>query len=356
MAMPNASEVICDIIVVCWNQRGHTQRCLDSVCAKTDIPSRLILVDNGSETETAVFLESIQSAGWIREVRLLRNATNEGYARGVNKGLREATAPWVCLLNNDTIVGDRWLSEMVDVMESEPRLGLLNPASNVFGMTPVNSRVVGGVPVNEGKGGNAQQWVEATGCVGFCLLMRRAVLERVGVLDERFGIGYFEDTDYSVRARAAGYDCGISLRAYVFHVGGASFQLVADRDELFRRNEVKFYEKWPRERPERIAWILPPRGQADDGSRTSLEEIRQLANRGHKVWVFYPSARTASVPWHLSVVRRPLPKGIFSPGVLWGVLTKKKRFERIVVEGGRLGALLGRLQSIHRAPVTSLER
>ena len=101
----------CDIIVLVWNQPALTRRCVESVLAHTRTPARLLLVDNGSDAPTQAYLASVASHGSV-QVQTLRNDTNEGFARGMNRGLRASGAPWVCLLNNDTIVTPGWLTEL----------------------------------------------------------------------------------------------------------------------------------------------------------------------------------------------------------------------------------------------------
>ena len=357
----------CDLILLCWNELAHTRRCVESLLQHTDVPSRLLIVDNGSDQETADFLQRlrladaapltppgarIRPAGGIQEIRLLRNERNEGYARGMNRGLRESSARWVCLLNNDIVVTAGWLREMISVMENEPRLGILNPASNNFGMAAPEkgaARRSGaarqqGLVVRRPPAAAARRWIETNGCSGFCFLIRRSVLDQVGLFDEQFKRGYFEDADYSMRVRAAGYDCGIALGCYVSHVGGASFQRVSNRNEVFHQNEQRFYQKWPKPRPQRIAWIL-----ADFKGHSAAEireQIRRVANDDHQVRIYHTRRTREAVPAHHRVVARELPETLFYPAVLWHILTKKKKFHRIILcARPKIGRWLERLRA-----------
>ena len=127
--------VDCDIVVLVWNQPAITRRCIESLFACTHRPVRLLIVDNGSDAPTRAYLATVVSQHSI-EVIHLRSETNEGFARGMNYGLRTSTAPWTCLLNNDTIVTDGWLDRMLEVGAAYSEIGLINPVSNTFGDRP----------------------------------------------------------------------------------------------------------------------------------------------------------------------------------------------------------------------------
>jgi hypothetical protein len=87
--------------------------------------------------------------------------------------------------------------------------------------------------------------VETDRLVGFCLLIRRGLIDKVGLLDERFGIGCFEDDDYCLRARQAGYRAVMARDAFIHHHGGATFQgSGVDFAAVMRKNEQVFRAKW----------------------------------------------------------------------------------------------------------------
>ena len=91
-------------------------------------------------------------------------------------------------------------------------------------------------------------WSTRGRLVGFCLLIRRAVIDAIGVLDERFGIGCFEDDDYCLRAIQAGWRAVIARDAFVHHFGGRTFMGSGlDHAAILRENEQRFREKWAAE-------------------------------------------------------------------------------------------------------------
>src|SRR5262249_37952507 len=152
--------------------------------------------------------------------------------------------------NNDTVVTDGWLTRLVDAVERTPGAGLAGPVSNyVSGQQLVEA---GYASLDE-----LDRWAAAWSAshdgetrpagrvVGFCLLARREVIQAIGGLDERFGAGNFEDDDFCVRARAAGFGAVIARDAFVHHTGNQTFagQRI-DYAESLTRNGAMFEEKW----------------------------------------------------------------------------------------------------------------
>ncbi len=217
----------CDIIVPVWNQLEFTTRCVESMRKNTRYPHRLILIDNNSDEETAGYLEGLTRAN--KDIALIRNGENLGFIKATNQGLRLSDAPYVCLMNNDTEATPGWLTEMVSVAESSPLIGLVNPRSSQPKKCESNKR-----------------YLEANQCMGYCMLIKREVLERIGYLDEAYGVGGFDDTDFSKRAGLAGYKCVCAKKAYVYHDWHTSFKEAGNREESVRRNEEIFFNKWGR--------------------------------------------------------------------------------------------------------------
>jgi len=165
-----------DIVIPVWNQPDVTQRCLRSLVECTEMPLRLILIDNASSAETQTLLTKFQPPERFLVTRI-RNPENLGFVKAVNQGIRAGSAPWVCLLNNDTVVTPGWLEEMLKVALSDPSVGLVNPTSNSLGFSP------GEQPLEAFALGCKRfsgQWTQLTSALGFCLLARRSLLESGG--------------------------------------------------------------------------------------------------------------------------------------------------------------------------------
>jgi glycosyltransferase involved in cell wall biosynthesis/Flp pilus assembly protein TadD/2-polyprenyl-3-methyl-5-hydroxy-6-metoxy-1,4-benzoquinol methylase len=231
------------IIIVVHNQVAYTRECVDSIRLRTDEPYELIFVDNGSTDGTAEYLRTLTQA------QIVSNRENRGFPAAANQGIALAHGEFALLLNNDTVVTTGWLRWMLDVFKKDCRIGLVGPCSNNVSGEQM-------IPVHEDLSsldGFAWEWgkkhrgvvVETDRLIGFCLMLRRAVLDQVGALDERFGIGCFEDDDLCRRALDAGWKAVIARAAFVHHYGNRTFLGSGiDLAGVLKSNREKFNQKW----------------------------------------------------------------------------------------------------------------
>lgn len=223
------------IVIVNWNTRDLLGACVERVRAATRPRYELVLVDNGSSDGSACAMRQWEDV----RTRVVLLPENVGYAAGNNRGIEAAQGDVVCLLNSDAFVTRGWLEPILESLGDE-RVGMAGPCTNNckgkqrrkcwFGMPPA-------------------WWARPTRYVDylsfFCVAIRRDVLRSVGALDERFGVGCFEDDDYCRRARQAGYNLKIVGRSWVWHEAHATFR--ANRvccDAQIGRNRSLFDEKW----------------------------------------------------------------------------------------------------------------
>lgn len=227
-----------DLVVCVHDALEDVQRCLASVLAHTAPPYRLILVDDGSGPQTAAWLRAFaaeQGEGCL----LLRSDEATGYTFAANRGLRAGDAPWVLLLNSDTEVTAGWLDRLLDCGRSDPRIGLVGPLSNAATYQSIPEQREGDDwavnPLPQGfdlaawaalvAADSARLWPRLPFLNGFCLLLRRAMLEAVGTLDEAiFGAGYGEENDLALRARAGGWSLALADDAFVYHALSRSYR------------------------------------------------------------------------------------------------------------------------------------
>ncbi|PID80049.1 hypothetical protein CSB20_08430 [bacterium DOLZORAL124_64_63] len=239
------------IIVLTWNALDYTRRCAESLLRHTDPRHEILFVDNGSRADTIAYLQDLERDH--AQVRVILNGENLGFAGGNNVGLAAARGRHVCLLNSDTVVTAGWLDPMVRVLDSDPRVGLVGPMTNsITGPQKLDS-----VPYDEetldGLDEFAAQLAERLGgqvvptlwVVGFCVLIRGALLEQIGGLDTSFGQGNFEDTDYCLRAFIAGQNSVIVPDSFVHHFGSRSFAAGrVDYHALMAEKKAIFQSKW----------------------------------------------------------------------------------------------------------------
>jgi GT2 family glycosyltransferase len=257
-------DVLTSIVLVTFNGVNHTRACLESLAHHTPERHEIIVVDNGSSDGTISFLRSQAS------VRFIQNDTNRGFPAAANQGLRAAAGERILLLNNDVIVTPGWLKRMLDVFDRFSDVGLVGPCSNeVSGAQRVCIAYNTLEDLNRFASSRADQYhgvyEDVPRLVGFCLLLRREVMDRVGLLDERFGIGNFEDDDYCRRSILAGFRAVIARDSFVHHVGSATFKAAGtDYAGLLERNRQLYLEKWSSPKyPQRAAANPPPQKPSD---------------------------------------------------------------------------------------------
>ena len=323
----------CDIVVPVHGSLDAADDCLRSVLAYTPLLSRLIVVDDASDGYVAASLDAL--AREHPRLHVVHIATNCGFVRASNRGLAETTAPFVCLLNSDTIVTPGWLEAMIRCAEADPSVAVVNPVSNAA----VN------LTVQLAPGTDIFTMAEAVAAfsrrsdpdvvtaVGFCFLVTRRALEQFGGFDEIYGDGYCEESDYCMRVTGAGMRVVIADDAFVFHRGGASFGRSRER---YLRNRRIFDERWAdrytveygefiRRNPLAYLRAELERGLLEEESRPSpwpLEMVRSPA--GHtalgRLWAMTLDAWNKGGPWmlvrkapvvprHLAEVARALARG-----------------------------------------------
>lgn len=247
------------IIIVTYNNLRYTRLTVESILAKTRYPSyEIILVDNGSRTDLTDYLASV--AAEHEHIRVILNGSNLGFAAANNIGIRDALehgAERIVLLNNDVIVTPGWLSTLLSHLGDQSH-GLVGPVTSFAGneaRIEVDYSDVSGIDAFARRYTRARQGVvfDIPMLAMFCVAARRDVIEAVGLLDEQFGMGMFEDDDYSLRVRKAGFRVICAEDVFVHHFGRVSFsQLEQERyQRLFEENKRIFEEKWQR------SWVAP---------------------------------------------------------------------------------------------------
>jgi glycosyltransferase involved in cell wall biosynthesis len=252
-------RVLASVIIPCWNQLEYTQLCLQSLFERTGPGWELIVVDNGSTDGTGEYLAGIGGRCPV-PVRVITNKENRGFPAAANQGLQAARGDYLVLLNNDTVVTDGWLDGLGALtgktVEGGRPVGLVGPMSNY--VTP--PQVVEPVPYQEMEAMHAFArawkerhrggWQRANKLSGFCLLMTRAAYEAVGGLDERFGLGFFEDDDLALRVRKAGFELAVARDVFVHHFGNRTMTgNRVDAERLMNENLARLRAKWGAEAP-----------------------------------------------------------------------------------------------------------
>jgi GT2 family glycosyltransferase len=238
------------IIVVTCENLVFTRLCLESVLLAGDLtPLELIVIDNGSSDGTDDYLDAL--ARRDPRVRVELGDANVGFPAAANRGLAAARGRHLILLNNDTIVAPGWLSALTFHLRDR-QLGLICPVSN---RAATEAQIETGYTTYDGfrelAAERLQQQARRRSPISsltlFCAGLRRELYEEVGPLDERFGLGMFEDDDYVRRVRERGYEIACAEDVYVHHFGQASIGWLARTGAygaLFAENRRRYDEKW----------------------------------------------------------------------------------------------------------------
>lgn len=211
------------IVILNYNGERWIEECLSTVLRTAYDNYRVVFVDNNSSDNSVEVV-----AANFPVVELVVNYDNLGFCEGNNVGIRRAlvddSTKYVVLLNTDTRVTPNWLSEIVNVGESNPEIGVLSGVQLTYKTSEFNpwTRKVLKQHLDELRNhSTCRKWIETDRVEGSCFAIKRAVIEEVGLLDPIYFM-YYEDTDYCRRARAHNYRVAIVTRSLYHHYRGGS--------------------------------------------------------------------------------------------------------------------------------------
>lgn len=218
------------IIIPCYNGVMYTRRCLKSILSATRYPYELILVDNGSTDGTGTYLSGLarsvakQGFPYLHAFHVIRNTRNRGVSGALNQGILRSKGQYVCYLNNDTVVSDGWLDRLRGHAERDEMIGIVGCCSH-FSRGKVDSssmawpqlqreipRIAAFISLKHNGAFEPARYIH-----GFCMFIKRTVIQTIGLFDEGFYPCSGEDFDYSIRARAAGFSLVIARDVMVYH-------------------------------------------------------------------------------------------------------------------------------------------
>ena len=271
---------VTSIIILVHNQLKYTKKCIESIIKYTGCSFELIVIDNGSTDGTKRYLEEMsinlnnkcspelmkkkdskvegvslkQSHNKsCRRFKVIYNLQNIGFAAGNNQGIEMAQGDYVLLMNNDVVVTPGWLERLINCAENHPKAGIIGPRSNYVSGPQLVKEVEYNTVNLEGLNDFAKQFAtknyqkssQTIRVVGFCMLIKKQVIEKIGGLDSRYGLGNFEDDDFSLRAAISGFESWVAEDCFIHHFGSRTFAGAnIDYKESLETNWELFKEKW----------------------------------------------------------------------------------------------------------------
>ncbi|WP_199621686.1 glycosyltransferase [Paenibacillus alkalitolerans] len=233
------------IILVLYNKAEYTLLCLETIKAYADVPYEIIIVDNASADETSSLLSKIQNAV------IVRNNENSGYLEGCNQGAELARGKWLLFLNNDTQITPSLLSILKHTAENTANCaavggkliypdGKLQEAGSIIWND--------GTSIGYGRGDDPfkpefSYRREADYCSGACLLVNKEIFYNVGMFDQMYHPGYYEETDLSMKIREQGYKVIYQPAAVVIHYEFGSSSVI-EALTYQNRNRELFFRRW----------------------------------------------------------------------------------------------------------------
>ena len=246
------------VVIPSWNTREYLAECLRTLGAADKPSTEVIVIENASADGSAEFV-----AEHHPEVQLVRNAINEGFARGSNQGMRLARGRYVLLLNTDTEMYPDALRRLYDFLEQNPAYGAVAPRlvhrdgrtqktvqdfptlwTALFFSTPLERWFPNSPELRRYyiTGWEQEDSRDVAQPPAACLLVRRAVLDQIGLFDEDLWLLY-NDVDFSKRMQAAGWKTRYLAEAKVVHHVGGSTSKFAEFVTTWQKDRLRYYRK-----------------------------------------------------------------------------------------------------------------
>ena len=232
--------MLVDIVVRGLNEHERVQRCVDSINENTEIDKyRIILVDDGSEPPLDI--EGADVSIRTEESFGLSTTTN----LGISSSLARLDTEYTLILDGDTHIpnGDiSWLDRFIyELEEGGPSCGCVGATSD-YSNPPQQILAAPLTYLADWEGGSKTN-PDAIWFMGFAVLFRKTALRHVGMFDERYNPANYEDTDYAVALRAAGYSIRVACSVYIHHDKYEKMPEAVTK-MLIHKNGQKFYRKW----------------------------------------------------------------------------------------------------------------
>lgn len=232
------------IVILTYNQQKHIKEFVGSIRRYTPEKHEIVFVDNGSTKGTVKCLLELVKEN--TNCKLIENKTNPGFAKGCNQGIEVSSGEYVLFLNSDVVITKHWLNRLFSHLEKNPAVGMAGPMSNMVSGPQSMKEVPYGKDMlamqkfaRNLAAKNSGKITEVMMLDGFCLLIKKEVLDVIGGLDERESMKGFEIDDLCLRSAIADYRSIIAQDVFIHNNGNA-----IDGKASRQGNCKHFADKW----------------------------------------------------------------------------------------------------------------
>lgn len=239
----------CDVIIPIYNSPEWLKMCVYALYKNTpeEYIGKVILMNDNSDNLTENCIENLRKK--YKSIEVYKNEQNLGFIKNVNKGMDKTTSDYILLLNTDCMISKNTIPKLIDHMEKNNKIGLICPissnAANLSYDIPENYSYmqVDELFYENFKGIN----FDACTVVGNCLMISRDCMEKTGYLDEIYGMGYGDETDYQFKAHSKGFEAKVAIDTYVYHKSEISFGTSPEKQKRLEHNRKIFFDRWGEE-------------------------------------------------------------------------------------------------------------
>ena len=236
----------CDIIIPIYNSPEWVKMCVYALYKNTpdEYIGKVILMNDNSDELTCNCIRNLEKK--YPKIEVYKNENNLGFIKNVNRGMDKTTAEYILLLNTDCLVSKNTIPKLIDHMEKNKKIGLICPiSSNAANLSYDIPEHYSYMQVNDlfyenFKGMN----FDACTVVGNCLMISRECMQKTGYLDEIYGMGYGDETDYQFKAHEQGFEAKVAIDTYVYHKSEVSFGTSPEKQKRLDHNRAIFFERW----------------------------------------------------------------------------------------------------------------
>jgi len=245
------------VVILNWNGRKYLEQFLSPLIQYSSEEAEIIVADNASNDDSIAFLETN-----FPSIRIIRNASNEGFARGYNLALKQVKADYYILLNSDIEVTPDWIHPVIDMMGKDPSIAACQPKIRSY-IDRSKFEYAGaaggfidkyGYPFCRGRIfqsleedlGQYDDVIEIFWATGACMFVRADLFHQAGGLDEDF-FAHMEEIDLCWRLKNLGYKIMYCPQSVVYHIGGGTLPKISWRKTYynFRNNFFLLYKNLP---------------------------------------------------------------------------------------------------------------